>query len=72
MRGQLVLDNFSGLSPGVKLQGTIALSANVQHDIKLEYREATGTAYVQLRFQRPSQPKVIVPSTSLCIRSSEA
>ena len=45
--------------------GTIALTAGVRYDIRLEYYERSGSALVQLLWSSPSLPKQIIPTGRL-------
>ena len=44
---------------------TIALKPHVFYDIKLEYKEVTGTAFVRMSWATQSTPKEIVPANQL-------
>jgi len=58
----LILDHwYSRIS---EVDGTIALVSGSHYPIKLEYKQVTGNASVQLRWKSRSQPKVIVPSSA--------
>jgi unsaturated chondroitin disaccharide hydrolase len=65
VNGQLLFDTFATQS-GIKVNtGSIALHANRFYDIKLEYREQTGAASIQMRWRSASTPETLVPSTRL-------
>jgi hypothetical protein len=44
---------------------TISLKANVFYDIKMEYKQVTGSAFARLSWASQSTPKEIVPSSQL-------
>ena len=44
---------------------TIALQANVFYDIKMEYKQITGSAFAKLAWASQSTPKEIVPSSQV-------
>ena len=45
--------------------GTIVLKPHVFYNIKLEYKEVTGTAFVELSWASQSTPKEIIPASQL-------
>ena len=58
----LILDHwYSRIS---EVDGTIALVGGSLFPIKLEYKQVTGNASVQLRWRSRTQPKGIIPSTA--------
>ena len=50
--------------------GTIALQANRLYSIKIEYKEVTNTAYMQMSWMSERTPKSIIPSTVLYYESN--
>ena len=44
---------------------TIALKANVFYNMKMEYKQVTGSAFAKLSWASQSTPKEIVPSSQL-------
>jgi hypothetical protein len=46
---------------------TIALQANVFYDIKMEYKQITGSAFAKLAWASQSTPKEIVPSSQVLL-----
>jgi len=65
VNGHLLFDTF-GSQSGIKVNtGRVNLHANRFYDIRLEYREATGPASIQMRWRSATQYETIVPSTRL-------
>lgn len=62
--GQLLIDRWSDHS-AIEDQGTIFLTADQPHDIRLDYYENTVDAIVQLLWSSPSQAKTIIPQSQL-------
>jgi len=60
----LLFDKWTA-APGLEHSGTVSMSANVVHDIKLEYKEGTDNAFVELKYSSPSTQKTVVPSSRL-------
>uniref|UniRef100_A0A7S0EWB6 PA14 domain-containing protein n=1 Tax=Hanusia phi TaxID=3032 RepID=A0A7S0EWB6_9CRYP len=59
----LILDHwYSRIS---EVDGTIALMADTKYPIRLEYKQVSGNASVQMRWSSKTQMKEIVPSSSL-------
>jgi len=63
INGLLIIDQW--YSRCSEVDGTIALMADTLYAIKLEYKQVVGNSTVQLRWASRSQPKTIVPSSSL-------
>jgi len=63
INGLLIIDQW--YSRCSEVDGTVALMADTLYPIKLEYKQVVGNATVQMRWASRSQPKAIVPSTSL-------
>ena len=59
-----IVDNWSDHGPA-EASGTIALSAGVRYDIRMEYYEKAGGALVQLLWSSPSLPKQVIPRERL-------
>ena len=58
----LILDHwYSRIS---EVDGTIALVSGTMYPLRLEYKQVTGNASVQLRWKSRTQPKAIVPRTA--------
>jgi hypothetical protein len=68
VNGQLVIDNWTA-HPISENTGTIALTANQDYDIKLEYFEQTGESISKLYWSSASQAKEIVPQSQLSTAS---
>jgi predicted phage baseplate assembly protein len=64
--GKLLIDNWTDHG-ATENSGTIALQANRQYDLVLEFYENTGAAVIRLSWSSPSQPKQIVPRDRLQI-----
>lgn len=64
VNNQLVINQWNDHAPTIH-SGTIALSAGVKYDIKLEYYENTGGAVAQLRWQSASQALQVIPKSQL-------
>ncbi len=65
VNGQLIIDDWTDHSAKYDT-GTIALEAGVWYDIKIEYKENTGAAVMQLSWMRPLQTTfAIVPQANL-------
>ena len=66
VNGHFLFDTFDAQS-GIKVNtGRVNLHANRFYDIRLEYREATGPASIQMRWRSAHrQYETIVPSTRL-------
>jgi PA14 domain len=64
VNGQLIIDNWTA-QPATENTGTIALAANQDYDIKLEYFEQTGASISKLYWSSASQLKEIVPQSQL-------
>jgi hypothetical protein len=62
--GQLVIDRWVMQAP-TACTGSIAMTAGVKIDIKLEYFENTGGATCRLRWSTPTRALTVVPSTQL-------
>ena len=65
--GELIFDAFDsevadGDAPAMH-QGTAVLVKDLLTDIKLEWRENTGAAFVRLMWSSASQPQTVIPST---------
>jgi hypothetical protein len=63
--GQLLVDQWDIRSSQTKMRGEIVLQAGRKYDLKLEYYEASGKAFVSLYWQSDSQPREIIPSSQL-------
>ena len=64
-----VIDNWSDHGP-IENSGTIALTAGVKYDIRLEYYEKGGGAVATLSWASPSQAKQIIPQSQLYSNST--
>jgi hypothetical protein len=64
VNGSLLVDKWVDQTD-VKNSGTIALSAGVKYDIKLEYYDDTGNALANLRWSSPTTAYGIIPETQL-------
>jgi fibronectin type 3 domain-containing protein len=65
VNGQLIIDDWTD-HPAKYDTGTIALEAGLWYDIKVEYKENTGAAVMQLSWMRPLQTTfAIVPQANL-------
>jgi glucose/arabinose dehydrogenase len=64
VNGKLVVDDWVAHAPREK-SGTIALTAGVKYDIKVEYFESTEGATMKLYWSAPGLAKQIVPATAL-------
>jgi len=65
VNGQVLFDTLD-TQTGIKVNtGSIRLQAAKRYEIKLEYREKTETASVQMRWRSASTPESIIPSTRL-------
>ncbi|MHB9132351.1 MAG: tandem-95 repeat protein [Armatimonadota bacterium] len=61
---QLIIDRWE-CTPTGDLTGTMALVAGQHYPIRLDYREETGAASVQLSWSSPSTTKTIIPQSQL-------
>ena len=61
---QLLIDNWTSHTV-TENSASITLAAATKYDIKVEFREDTGDAVMQLSWQRPGQSKVIIPQANL-------
>jgi hypothetical protein len=64
VNNQKIIDDWTNHGP-TENSGTIALTANTQYDIKLEYFENGGGAVSKLLWSSPSQAKQIIPRSQL-------
>lgn len=62
--GELLIDKWFDQT-SAEWVSDIALTANTDYDIRLEYYSNTGNASVKLYWSSPSQPKQIVPQSRL-------
>jgi hypothetical protein len=67
--GELLFDAFDnevadGDAPAV-YKGTVPMVKDLLTDIKLEWRENTGAAFVRLMWSSASQPQTVIPSNRL-------
>ncbi len=58
---QLVIDAWVATSTGKTHTGTIALTAGQKVNIRLDYAEKSGDAFVKLEWESSSLPKEVVP-----------
>jgi hypothetical protein len=63
--GRLLIDQWDIRSRQTKMRETIGLEAGRKYDLKLEYFEASGKAFVSLYWQSDSQPREIIPQRQL-------
>lgn len=63
--GQLLVDQWDIKSRQTDMRGEIVLEAGRQYELKLEYFETSGKAFVSLYWQSESQPREIVPQVQL-------
>jgi hypothetical protein len=47
------------------MRGEVALQAGRKHDLKLDYYEFSGKAFVSLYWQSDSQPRELIPARQL-------
>jgi hypothetical protein len=68
VNGQLVIDNWTGSSPTTVTSAPISLVAGQRVDIKLNYKDDTGAASIQLQWLRPGQSThVNIPQSQLYV-----
>ena len=60
----LVIGNWP-IHPATENSGTIGLTAGQLYDVRLDYRDTTGTAVARLSWSAPGVDKEIVPAESL-------
>jgi hypothetical protein len=65
--GRLVVDDWTTHALHER-SGTITLTANQAHDLRLDYIERTGKATIRLMWAGPSVTKQVIPSTQLLAR----
>ena len=63
--GQLLVDQWDFHNRQTKMRGEVALQAGRKHDLKLEYFEFSGKAFVSLYWQSDSQPRELIPARQL-------
>lgn len=63
--GQLLVDQWVLKSRQTKMRGEMALVAGRKYDLKLEYFESSGKAFVSLYWQSENQPHAIIPTSQL-------
>lgn len=63
--GQLIVDQWDIRSRQTKMRGEISLAAGRKYDLRLEYYESSGKAFVSLYWQSESQPREIIPQSQL-------
>jgi hypothetical protein len=66
---ELVINNFTTHTLFADV-GTVALVAERQYNIRVDYFENTGTASMRMFWTSPSQPSEVVPTTRLLTPSS--
>ena len=64
VNNQLLVDQWIDQSP-TEHSGTIALAANTEYDIRMEYYERGGGAVARLSWSAPSQIKQVIPQSRL-------
>ncbi len=65
VNGQLIIDDWTNHTARLDM-GTITLEAGMMYDIKVEFKENTGPAIMQLSWLRPGQAAFLtVPQTNL-------
>jgi hypothetical protein len=64
VNGQKLIDKWVNQGP-TEWSGTVALNANQQYPIVMEYYENTGGAQATLSWSSPNQVKQIIPQTQL-------
>ena len=62
--GQLVVDNWTPHTL-VERRGTVELSADRAHDVRIEFQERTGAATMRLLWAGPGTSRQVVPSARL-------
>jgi hypothetical protein len=62
----LLVDNWVDQGP-TERSGTIALTAGVPYDLRLEYYNRGGSALAQLLWSSPAQPKEVIPQEALTL-----
>lgn len=65
--GRLLVNQWVIKSRQTNMHGEIALVAGQKYDLKLEYFESSGKAFVSLYWQSESQPHEIIPTSQLYI-----
>lgn len=65
VNGKLIIDDWNVQGAHERKAERVPLAAGQAYDIKLEYFEATEQASVKLYWESQSQPREIVPTTSL-------
>ena len=66
VNGRLLIDNWTIHGPTVD-SGTIALEANRQYDLRLEYFENSGSSVIRLSWSSAHQPAQVIPRERLLI-----
>ena len=64
VNGQQIINDWRDSGPRER-SGTITLTAGQRYDLKLEYKETTGTAAIQLQWSSPRQTKEVIPQLRL-------
>jgi hypothetical protein len=64
VNSQLLVDNWTAHTTTTN-SGSLTLAAGQFYDLKLEYFESAGGAVAKLEWSSPSQPRQIVPQSSL-------
>ena len=64
INGQPLINDWGDSGPRER-SGTITLTAGQRYDLKLEYKETTGTAAIRLQWSSPRQPREVIPQIRL-------
>jgi hypothetical protein len=59
--GKLLVDSWANQSGADRASVPVDLVAGVRYDLRVEFYQSAGTAYAQLSWYSPSQPKQIIP-----------
>jgi hypothetical protein len=62
---QLIIDKWAITNKTNEYTGTITLKKGKSYGLRLDYREATGNAQIELRWSTATKAKELVPQTSL-------
>ena len=64
VNGQLLIDDWNDTVPKER-SGAITLTAEQKYDLRLEYKETTGTAAIKLQWSSPRQLRQTIPQLRL-------
>jgi hypothetical protein len=65
VNGQILIDTWSVRGPATRKSSPLTLTAGALYSLRIESRERSGRAQVQMRWTPPGGQPTVIPSTHL-------